>query len=79
MKTKQTKQIKQVIPLDGYLLKDEVATRLRKTPRTVERWAKQGILPHLKLGRGKRATVLFNWPDIQAALKRRFEVGGLAN
>jgi hypothetical protein len=61
---------------EGYLTKPEVAARLRKEPRTVERWMKLGIIPYLKLGNGKRATVLFRWPDIESALQARFGVGG---
>jgi len=61
---------------DGYLTKREVAKRLRKTVRTIERWMRLGFLPHVKIGRGKRATVIFDWPDIQASLHARFRVGG---
>jgi hypothetical protein len=31
-------------PKDGYLLKHEVAARLRKQPRTFERWMQQRLL-----------------------------------
>ena len=62
---------------EGYLLKGEVAARLRKQPRTIERWMRDGILPFLKLGKGRRATVLFRWPDIVAALQAKFGVGGV--
>lgn len=58
--------------IEGYIRKEEVARRLTVTPRTVEMWAKQGILPYLKLGRGKRATVLYKWVDIEAHLKAKF-------
>ena len=63
----------------GYLVKEEVATRLRKEPRTIERWMRQGIIPYLKLGRGKRATVLFKWDEIERSLQARFGVGGNQN
>lgn len=63
---------------DGYLLKNEVAARLRKTPRTVELWMRDGIIPFIKLGKGKRATVLFSWPQVQAHLAQKFGVCGRA-
>ena len=63
-------------PTDSYLTKAEVSARLRKTPRTVERWMRQGIVPYAKIGRGKRATVLFRWPDIERHIQARFGVGG---
>lgn len=61
--------------LDAYLVKREVAARLRKEPRTIERWMRQGILPHRKIGTGRRATVLFSWSEVEAALKSRFGRG----
>ena len=60
---------------NGYLLKKEVAFRLRKKPRTIERWMRLGIIPFIKIGKGKRATVLFSWPDIEDRLLSRFGVG----
>jgi len=60
---------------DSYLVKREVAARLRKEPRTIERWMRQGILPYRKLGKGRRATVLFSWPEVEATLKARFGRG----
>ena len=60
---------------DAYLVKREIAARLRKEPRTIERWMRQGILPYRKLGKGRRATVLFSWPEVETALKSRFGRG----
>ena len=45
---------------DGLLLKPELARRLRRSPRTVDLWMRQGKLPYLKIGK----TVLFRWPDV---------------
>jgi hypothetical protein len=33
---------------------------------------RRGVIPYLKLGRGRRATVLFKWADIEAHLKSNF-------
>jgi excisionase family DNA binding protein len=63
---------------ETYLKKSEVAARLRKQPRTIERWMREGIIPFLKIGKGRRATVLFKWPDVESSLKARFGVGGAA-
>jgi hypothetical protein len=62
--------------IEGYLLKREVAARLRKQPRTIERWMSLGILPFLKVGTGKRAAILFKWPDVEAALLANYGHGG---
>ena len=53
-------------PAEHFLTKLELAPRLRKTPRTVEQWTRRGILPAMKIGR----SVLYSWPDVQAALKK---------
>jgi len=60
---------------DGFISKTEVARRLGKTARTVEQWMRRGIIPYLKIGKGRRATVLFKWPDIEAHLKANYGVG----
>jgi len=48
---------------------------LGKTARTVEQWMRRGIIPYLKIGKGRRATVLFKWPDIESHLKANYGVG----
>jgi excisionase family DNA binding protein len=60
---------------DGFISKAEVAKRLGKTARTVEQWMRRGIIPYLKIGKGRRATVLFKWTDIETHLKANFGVG----
>ena len=61
---------------DCFISKTEVARRLGKTARTIEHWMKRGVIPHLKIGKGRRATVLFKWADIEAHLKTNYGVGG---
>lgn len=60
---------------DCFISKTDVAVRLGKTPRTIEHWMRQGVIPHIKIGKGRRATVLFKWADIEAHLKANFGVG----
>jgi hypothetical protein len=62
--------------LDGYIGKSELAKRLGKTPRTIESWMRQGILPFIKIGAGRRASVLFDWQAIAAALASKFGRNG---
>jgi len=45
---------------DDLLVKREVAAKLKKSPRTVDAWMRQGKLPYIKLGK----TVLFRWRDV---------------
>ena len=58
-----------------FISKTEVATRLGMTPRTIEHWMQRGIIPYLKIGKGRRATVLFKWTDIESHLKANYGVG----
>jgi excisionase family DNA binding protein len=60
---------------ENYISKTEVAVRLGMTARTIEHWMQRGILPYLKIGQGRRATVLFKWADIEAHLKANYGVG----
>ena len=55
-----------------FLTKNEIAQRLRKTPRTIESWTRAGMLPVLKIGR----SCLYDWGQVQAALRERFTVNG---
>ena len=48
------------------LTKAQLAQRLHKSPRCVEIWMRQRYLPYVKIGH----SVLFNWADVLAALKR---------
>ena len=51
---------------DELLTKAQLAQRLHKSPRCVEIWMRQRYLPYVKIGH----SVLFNWADVLAALKR---------
>lgn len=62
---------------DCFISKTDVAVRLGKTSRTVECWMRQGVIPYIKIGKGRRATVLFKWADIEAHLKSNFGVGNV--
>jgi hypothetical protein len=62
-------------PGDRFISKTDVAVRLGKTPRTIEHWMQQGVIPYIKIGKGRRATVLFKWSDIESHLKANFGVG----
>ena len=60
------------VDVPGYLTKTQVAERFQKCEKTTERWCKDGILPHIKLGEGKSATLLFDWEDAKRRLKDKF-------
>jgi excisionase family DNA binding protein len=34
-----------------FLTVEELATRVHKSPRTIQRWARERLIPHVKLGR----------------------------
>jgi excisionase family DNA binding protein len=60
---------------ERYLSKVEVAARLGMTARTIEHWMQRGIIPYFKIGKGRRATVLFKWAEIEAHLKANYGTG----
>ena len=62
-------------PGERYLSKMEVAARLGMTVRTVEHWMRRGIIPYVKIVKGRRATVLFKWAEIETHLRKCFGVG----
>jgi excisionase family DNA binding protein len=55
---------------EGYITKEEVAKRLKKTVRTVENWQARGIIPFVKAGR----SVLFKWTDVESHLQSNFRI-----
>jgi excisionase family DNA binding protein len=55
---------------EGFITKEEVAARLKKTPRTVENWQRRGYIPFVKAGR----SVLYKWSDVEAHLREKFGV-----
>ena len=55
---------------EGYITKEEVARRLKKTVRTIENWQARGILPFVKAGR----SVLFKWADVESHLQSNFRI-----
>jgi excisionase family DNA binding protein len=54
----------------GYITKEEVARRLKKTVRTIENWQRRGYIPFIKAGR----SVLFDWDDVVTHLQKHFRV-----
>ena len=65
----QTQPTHTAIASDGFLDKTELAQRLRRTPRTVEKWMRCGRLPYLKIGR----SVLFDWGAVQKHLNENYQ------
>ena len=55
-----------LVPPEGYLSKPELATRLRRSVRTIERWQRLGVLPYVKCGR----SVYYNWVHVEAELQK---------
>jgi len=53
-------------PGDELLTKQELAARLKKTPRCIEQWMRRDYLPYIKIAH----TVRFKWHDVLEALER---------
>ncbi len=57
-------------PGDELITKDELARRLKKAPRTIEKWQRLGMIPAIKVG----TSVLYDWPDVRAHLSAHFRI-----
>ncbi len=55
---------------DEFLTKKELAARLKINVRTIERWQRDGEVPHYKF----RNVVLFHWPELLTHLKAKYRV-----
>lgn len=75
--TKRPAQAKPVPPdpAERFISKADVAMRLGKTVCTVEQRMMRGVISFIKIGKGRRATVLFKWGGTEAHLKSNFGVG----
>jgi hypothetical protein len=54
------------------LTKKEVARILQKSPRTVEIWTREGILPCFKL----KKAVFYSLSDILTHFRQHYQIGG---
>jgi excisionase family DNA binding protein len=52
----------------------DAARLLGISPRTLWGWTRDGIIPCVRVGTGKRKTVLYSVADLQAWLTRQAEV-----
>jgi excisionase family DNA binding protein len=64
--------------MHSYLRKPEAAELLRCTVPTLERYMRQGVVPYIKIGTGRRATVLLRAGDIAARLNQCYLVSASA-
>jgi excisionase family DNA binding protein len=58
------------VAFEPFISKPEVAQRLGKEVRTVDRWMERGLLPYYKIGR----SVAFKWSEVEAQLKQACRV-----
>ena len=66
--TKEATRLAPAPEPEGFITKDEVARRLKKTVRTVENWQAKGILPFYKCGQ----SVLFKWEEVEVHFEKHF-------
>ena len=62
-------------PVETLIDKLEVARRLNKGARTIDRWMKRRILPFYKTGR----SVSFKWSEVEAHLRETCLVRAVGN
>lgn len=55
----------------AYLTKQDVCEIMSLTPRTIERWVEQGILPAFKMGTRQQSPIRFKIEDIDNLLLSR--------
>jgi hypothetical protein len=65
-KTEKPKEPVTKVP-GGYMNKTELAFRLNRCERTIERWMRDGLVPHLKVGR----SVYFKWDMVDQAISQK--------
>lgn len=65
----------ETIPTPLALRPRDAARMLGISPRTLWAWTRAGIVPCVRVGTGKRKTVLYSVADLQAWLTRRAEAG----
>ena len=53
----------------------EAATALGVCPRTLWGWTQEGLIPCVRIGTGKRQTVLYPVTELQAWLTRQSQTG----
>jgi excisionase family DNA binding protein len=61
----QSQQTSPVLPFEPFIAKPEVARRLNKKLRTVDKWMQQGLIPYYKIGR----SVSFKWSEVEKHLR----------
>ena len=54
-----------------WLTRREIATRLKKTPRTIDSYVRRGYLPCIRVAR----SILFRWSEVEKHLANNFRVG----
>jgi excisionase family DNA binding protein len=50
------------------LVREELAARLRVSPRTIQAWVRNGLIPVIRIS---SKVLRFDWDDVVAALKRK--------
>jgi hypothetical protein len=60
---KLSKRLRSKVP-EGYINKQEVAQRLWKAVRTVDRWRRDGLIPWHQMGK----FVYFKWEEVEKHL-----------
>ena len=55
----------------AYLTKQDVCEIMSLTPRTIERWVEQGILPAYKMGTHQQSPIRFKIEDVDQLLLSR--------
>jgi hypothetical protein len=64
---------------EQWLTKTEMAARLKKHPKTLDRWMRLGWIPFVKVGKHRSAPVHFIWSDVLDSFRRRFGTEADAN
>lgn len=54
----------------------DAARMLAVSPRTLWEWTRAGLIPCVRIGTGRRKTVLYSVADLQAWLTRRADAAG---
>ena len=55
---------------EGWVNRESIAAHLSVNPRTIDRWVRGGLIPHIKIGRGRNSSIRFRRSAVDAAVSK---------
>ena len=55
---------------ESWVTRELIAANLSVNPRTIDRWVRGGLIPHIKIGRGRNCSIRFRRSAVDEAVSR---------